>query len=556
MANAPNIVFLFPDQLRADFLGCYGADWLETPNIDRIAEQGVRFDNAFSTSPLCVPARTALLTGMNAVRNGVTSNIHNLRADYREAGLRTWPEILADGGYQTAAIGKMHFYPWDDERGFGYRSIAEDKRWLHVHDDYDQYLRERGLRKMHGNEFDGYHDRKGAVVSTIPREHSWDRFVGREARRYIRERSAGGPFAMMVGFPGPHCPYDPVAESLAGIDDSRIPAAAPSVPGQIPGLVEASNVANSLPWNGIDYNDFPDVAKQRIRAHYSALVVQIDHEVGEILDTLEEAGVLDDTLVVLSSDHGDYLGDHDLVGKGSFFEGAIRVPLVAMGPGIKAGQELDELVEARDVTPTLLAFAGRDIPAWYDAVPLPGAGMPGERGRDRIFGLLGDGWMHFDGRHKLHKYASGEVLLFDMSTDPHEQHDLSNDPDHQHLLRRLDAGLTAHVMASTQASWDDRLAFDGDLSQDPSFGERGWRRPWPHPPAAQGGWHPHRGELAQGLPARRVDLPAGRSRPAARVHRPGQVGRRLPGCLRTLREPDHRDGHAGGLHPRPAATPV
>ncbi len=477
----PNIIFLFPDQLRADFLGCYGADWLDTPNFDRIASNGVRYENSFSASPICVPARTALLTGMNAVRNGVVGNLHNLRADYREAGMRTWPELLNENGYYTAGIGKMHFYPWDDRRGFQYRAICEDKRWLHVRDDYYHYLQEIGLRKMHGNEFDGYHDGKGAVVSTVPWEHSWDRFVGKEARRFIREYGNEGPFAMMVGFPGPHCPYDPAEEFLEGIDESKIPTAALEVPG-ITRLRRGNVEGNKRPWNGVDYSEFPDETKKKIRRHYSGLVKQIDHEIGEIFDTLEEQGLLENTVIVLSSDHGDYLGDQNLIGKASFFESAIRVPLMAMGPGIPAGQVLDEMVELRDVTPTMLSFAGVDVPDWYDAQPLPGNGMPGTSGRDRIFGLLGDGWMNFDGQYKLHKYSTGEVLLFDMEHDPQEQRNLASSADYQNVLRRLDAELTAHIMDSTRESWHDRLAQNGDMSQDPSFGREGWQRPWPNSP--------------------------------------------------------------------------
>ena len=239
---------------------------------------------------------------------------------------------------------------------------------------------------------------------------------------------------------------------------------------------------NKRPWNGVDYTEFTDEEKVRVRKHYSGLVRQIDHEVGEILDALQEQGLLENTIVILSSDHGDYLGDHNLIGKASFFESAIRVPMMAMGPGIAEGQVRDEMVELRDVTPTMLAMAGVEIPSWYDAQPLPGEGMPGSSGRERIFGLLSDGWMNYDGHYKLHKYSTGEVLLFDMEHDPQEQRNLAMNPDYQNVLRRLDAELTAHIMESVQASWDDRLAHNGDLSQDPAFGRQGWRRPWPNSP--------------------------------------------------------------------------
>ena len=209
----PNIVFLFPDQFRSDFLGCYGADWLKTPNIDRIANNGIRYSNAFSASPICVPARTSLLTGMNAIKNGVTDNLHNLRADWREAGIKIWPELLSESGYYTAAIGKMHFYPWDDNRGFEYRVVCEDKRWTLVRDDYYTYLKDKGLKKLRGDELENYHENKGAAIQKIPWEHSWDHFVGNEAVKFIENYGEEQPFAMMVGFPGPHCPYDPNAVS-------------------------------------------------------------------------------------------------------------------------------------------------------------------------------------------------------------------------------------------------------------------------------------------------------------------------------------------------------
>ena len=102
---------MLPDQLRPDFLSCYEADFIDTPNIDWIANSGTRYDRAYSASPVCVPARTALLTGMNAIRNGVADNLHAVRGDYNDVGIQTWPQIHANAGYYTSAVGKMHFYP-------------------------------------------------------------------------------------------------------------------------------------------------------------------------------------------------------------------------------------------------------------------------------------------------------------------------------------------------------------------------------------------------------------------------------------------------------------
>jgi len=475
----PNVVFLLPDQLRADFLSCYGATFIETPNIDSLAAHGVRYANAFSASPLCVPARTALLTGMNALRNGVLDNLRSLRPDYREAGIRTWPELLIEGGYQTSAIGKMHFYPWDDERGFQHRVVAEDKRWLLIQDDYEEFLSSRGLRKLHGKEHEGYEANKGAVVSRIPWEDSPDRFVGQKACDFIREQG-DRPFALMVGFPGPHDPYDPDPRFLARIDAAKLPKALPEVLKDT-GNLRARNVSGyRRPWADLDYADFPEDTKARIRAHYAALVLQIDHEVGQILGALRETGKLENTVVILSSDHGDYLGDHNLIGKASFFESAIRVPLVVRLPGVADAAVCEELVELRDVTPTMLEFAGCAVPAYMDARSLPGAGMPGNRGRGSIVGFLADGWMIFDGRYKLHKYDTGDVLMYDIGSDPGEQHNLARVPSFAGVVERLDAALTREVMQSVQAAMHDRLASADGLVYSASFGKRRWRRPWPH----------------------------------------------------------------------------
>ncbi len=478
--SKPNVVFLFPDQLRADFLSCYGAEFVSTPHIDSLAGRGVRYANAFSASPVCVPARTALLTGMNAIRNGVTNNLTNLRADYREAGIGIWPEMLSEDGYYTAAIGKMHFYPWDDKRGFQYRVAAEDKRWLEVRDDYYHFLKSNGLRKYHGNEHEGYHEGKGAVVSRTPWEYSWDRFVGMETARFIRRYGGDGPFAVMAGFPGPHCPYDPVEEFLQEVDESKLPEAVPGVDADSGRLRQVNVEGNLRPWNAVDYSEFPVEAKRRIRKHYAALVKQIDYEVGQVIEALKAIGQYDNTVIILSSDHGDYLGDHDLIGKASFYESAIRVPMIVHMPWADGPSVVDDMVELRDVTATMLGFAGVPIPANMDAQPMPGLGLPDGRGRERIFGMLTDGWMNFDGRFKLHKYASGDEMLYDLENDPGEQRNLVSDPAYAETRRRLDAELSTEVMVSMAQAMHDRLAHTGDMAQDPAFGKEGWIRPWPH----------------------------------------------------------------------------
>ena len=180
MPERPNTVFLLPDQPRAGFLGCYGAQFMQTPHIDSIADGGTLCRNAYSASPVCVPARVSLLTGMNAIKNGVLDHSHFLRPDCRTSGLSTWSELLDEAGHHTAAIGKMQPYPWDASLGFRDRIIAEDQIWIHIQDDYAELLAAHGYHKTVGHEKPEYHANHGAFVSDVRRSF---RSMGLWARR-------------------------------------------------------------------------------------------------------------------------------------------------------------------------------------------------------------------------------------------------------------------------------------------------------------------------------------------------------------------------------------
>jgi arylsulfatase A-like enzyme len=419
---------------------------------------------------------------MNAIKNGVTSNGQWLRPDLPDLGVRTWPEILAANGYYTAAIGKMHFYPWDSALGFRYRVAAEDKRWIHIRDEYYNHLREHGYRKFHGNEHDGYYENRGAIINRLPWEYSVDHFVGQEAAKFIRTYGEETPFAVMVSFPGPHCPYDPNEEFLAGIDPTAMPAAIPAVAENSERLRQQNIDGNRRPWNGVDYTEFSNVHKQKIRVHYAALVAQIDREVGEILAALREQGRLEDTLIIFTSDHGDYLGDHDLIGKGTFYEGSIRVPLIVRLPGGAKAQTYSDLVELGDITATILAAAGCDLPTYMDSIPLPAIGLRQTSPRRRIVGMTSGGWMLYDGTWKLVKYATGDVHLFNLADDPHEQHNLIHDEQHRQKLLAMDIQLTQEIMRSIVAANQEKAVDTGNsLWSDPEYGKRGYQRTYPYP---------------------------------------------------------------------------
>ncbi len=185
--NKPNIVLIMPDQLRPDFLGCYGANFIQTPNIDKLAQQGLQFNRALSPSPICIPARASLLTGHNALSTGILTNNYWLRPDHEDCGLLSFTNALLGKGYHTEGIGKMHFIPWDSEAGFSHRWIAEDKRHIHIQDDYADYLATQGLRKLAGTEEPNYRAGRMASVSPIPLEHQVDVWVGDRSVEFIKD---------------------------------------------------------------------------------------------------------------------------------------------------------------------------------------------------------------------------------------------------------------------------------------------------------------------------------------------------------------------------------
>ena len=479
-AEPLNLVFIMADQLRPDFLGCYGAGFIETPNIDRLAASGVRFTHAYSEHPVCVPARASLMLGMHASRTGVLDNSFWIRPDYRACGLSTWPELLAEQGYLTAGIGKMHFYPWDARLGFQYRTIAEDKRWIHVDDDYQQFLRSAGERKHHGNEHEGYFENKGAIVNLLPWELQVDRWVGQEGCRFLRERGTEGPFAMMVSFPGPHCPYDPAAEFLVGLDPAAMPEPVPDA-GDTPILRAQNHAGNRAPWNGVDHSDWTVDQKRVIRQHYAAEVRQLDGEIGALLDTLDDLDLRKHTVIIFTSDHGDCLGDHDLIGKTNYYDSSFHIPLIVSAPGGEICTVRDDLVALTDVTATLLRLAGQPVPAAMDSRPLPGVGIPDATGRDHLICALSGGWAIQEGPWRLARYATGETTFFNFVDDPDEQRNLAASTGESVVFRRLDTLLVNTMMrAAVGSHFPQKLPADAHSSSK-SFGREGWVRPYPVP---------------------------------------------------------------------------
>ena len=413
-----------------------------------------------------------MLTGQHAHANGVIDNLSWLRPDRAAMGVATWPELLSAAGYRTAAIGKMHFYPWDASEGFAERVIAEDKRHIHIADDYAEALRAAGHAKRHARELAGYASGKGACLTDLPDALQVDRWVAGQAADWLRRQDGAAPFALMVGFPGPHCPYDPPAEALSRIDPSRLPRPRPPTAESLTHR-DAMVASYRRDWAGIDYSRLSEREAIGLRHHYAALVERLDEDVGTVLAGLEDGGHAGDTIVVFASDHGDALGDFGLVGKTYFHEPSVRVPLLVHDPRAETPPAVrGEPASLLDLPASFLRWAGLDVPERMDGAPLGEA----EAGRV-ICGVTAHGMMARSADWKLVRYANGTEALFDLRADPGETTDLAGErPDRR---AALDLALARSLLRGLKTGHGDKRVPEAQSGPEHPFHGRGWSRPYP-----------------------------------------------------------------------------
>lgn len=471
--DRPNVVLIITDQQRFDTIAALGHDHVDTPHLDRLVEQGVAFTRTYVTSPSCAPSRASLFSGLYPHTTGV------LRND--EPWHHSWVEQLADAGYRCANVGKMHTYPYEASVGFHERHVVENKdrdtpRLPFYLDTWDKALWARGVRKpsrVTYAEREDYAERLGAFEWEPPADLHADVFVGGLATMWLDRWRGDGPFFLQVGFPGPHPPYDPTPEALEGYRDREVPMphnTPEDIAAQPSALQQLRDQHRSVDHDAVVHRtDTTGEQEARRRRHYAANVTMIDEQVGAIVDALERRGVLDDTLIVFTSDHGDCLGDHGHSQKWTMYEPSVHVPLIVWGPGVgvdAGGVRRDGLTSLMDVGPTILEAAGLAPPVWMEAESLFPALRAGEwAGRDLVFSehardriLSGTALMTmvFDGRWKLVEYVDpDEGQLFDLDEDPHEEHDLWDAPQHRAtrdaLLVRIARWRASSEMAT--ASW-------------------------------------------------------------------------------------------------------
>jgi len=436
-SSRPNILWICSDQQRYDTIGALGNPHILTPNLDRLAGDGVAFTHAYCQSPICTPSRASFLTGM------YPSTIHACTNgnDYWAGAAPLVSRLLAGAGFDTGLVGKLHLAgaagriePRGDD---GYRVFE----WSHhSHNDWPEghayagWLRERGLDP----------DITSISPEKIPPHLHQTMWCAERAIAFMEE-ARDQPWLMSVNMFDPHAPFDPPEEYLRRYDPEKLPGP----------LFRESDLASQALLSGVDFQTGArrpeEFQARQIKAAYYAMITLIDDAVGRMAEALERTGQRKRTIVIFTSDHGETLGDHGLLLKGCrFYEGLVRVPLIFSWPGyFTSGLVSDALVELTDIMPTLLEACGLPIPERVQGrslLPiLTGAADPHDLRnsvRCEYYRALNPDTPTSKGayegsyatmirsrRYKLVVYHGHEIgELFDLASDPGEFHNLWHDP--------------------------------------------------------------------------------------------------------------------------------
>ncbi len=444
--KSPNILFIMADQLAPHFTGAYGHPVVQTPNLDRLAARGARFDAAYCNSPLCAPARFSLMSGQLVTRIGAYDN-----ASEFPASIPTLAHYLRLMGYRTCLSGKMHFIGPDQLHGFDERVTTDvypsDFAWT---PDWEN----AGARI--GKWYHNMESVREAGTAAATFQIDYDEEVAFAAKRRIFDYARDGdtPFCLAVSFIHPHDPYVARPEWWDRYDPSSIdlPTTGPDdvVEDPLSARIAAGIEADTQPPS--------DAEIRNARQAYYANTTFVDSKVGELVAALEEAGFAENTVVVFTSDHGDMLGERGLWYKMSFFEQSVRVPLIVAGPGV-AHRAVPNACAHVDLLPTFLEIAGLDGRATPEAAdPLDGRSLwPLATGaEDASDTAIGEYCAEMTS-HPVFMIRRGGLKYVHCATDPPQLYDLSCDPmERENLAEHPDYAAQARAFAEEVAErWDE-----------------------------------------------------------------------------------------------------
>jgi len=417
-----NVLFIMSDQHNARALGCYGNPDVLTPNMDRIAGEGVRFDKAFCQTPQSCPSRMSILTGRYAHSHGVRVN-----GVLEPEGLTTVAGILREAGYSTGAVGKMHVFSRLSKLGFDLQVDMIE---------YLAFLKKEGQPNFTAS--GDWLDFKisGPVgITHSDNDHHRPGFWAGEMVKFLRANK-DRPFCAWCSFYGPHTPITPSRPWAEMYDPDKL-----TLPGNFGSRPE--KVSRRLETAQRNFRRMDERDHRQTLAYYYGLVSQIDYNIGVVLDELERLGLAEKTIVVYTADHGEMMAEHSTWTKGTgCFDATVRVPLIIRLPGaLPRGKVVRELVGSIDLMPTLLDMTGRPVPGKVQGKSL----LPLMRGRGRgwrdvVFsegGYPGRGHgvssMARTQSHKYVRHTKGEELfeeLFDLERDPWETENEIDNPEY------------------------------------------------------------------------------------------------------------------------------
>ncbi|MHC1695087.1 MAG: sulfatase [Eubacteriales bacterium] len=440
-----NILLIHADQHRGDCLGILGNRDIKTPEIDRLAGDGTVYENCFCPYPVCTPSRYSALTGLYPHQHGAFTNHCTLNTN-----IPTYPRALKNAGYRTAAVGKMHFAPTYLDVGFERMCLAEQDGPGRMEDDYHIWLKHQGLLDSYDimdqrSEYRKYTDGEywssfGTAPCHLPEgAHSTD-WIGKQALVELRNWKSNESNLLMVGFIKPHHPFDAPKEwfDLYNPDSLTI----------------LSGYTDSIPeWDkakaaGYFHNgELSENTLKRVMQGYYASISHIDIYVGQMSRLLKEKGLYDDTMIIYTSDHGDYMGYHHMLLKGNYmYDPLARVPLVVKypmsTPQYKPGTRSQELISGCDLAVSILKTAG------VQSGSIPGTPF-WQAGREVVFSeaVMGDGW-NYMARTQTAKLmiSRSDMKYYDLISDPCELRDVSDNSQYSGEIERLREAINHFIL--------------------------------------------------------------------------------------------------------------
>jgi choline-sulfatase len=472
----PDVLLIMTDQQRFDTLVCLGNELIHTPNLDRLAARGTVFDNAYSSCPVCVPARYTIRTGCEPTRtdiwdNGVPEGRHQQLTEEYGPYLAT---AMTERGYRTFGVGKFHKTPWNADEGFEVQLLSEElyataeqragdayAAWIAAdHPEYDW------IEALMGERTEMYYMPQ---MSPLPAELTVEAWAADRAVELINgPPDDHRPFFGQVSFIGPHPPFAPPMPYHRMYDPDRMPL-------PVCGELAVDHLDQHLPWmNAMVWaEDVDDERARALKARYYGEISYIDGCIGRILDAVDRLPDPDNVLICFVSDHGDLLGDHSGWQKESFFETSNKVPFLLSWPAaLAAGDRRSDLVCLTDLFGIFTSAAGDpDLRQGHDVLgTLRGQCAP----RRRLFGYHGrPGTRKFKAMVRQDQYKliflanGGHRLLFDLANDPDELRPITDS--HPGIVAELTAALVAELQAEGRA---DALTSSDD--QQPQL----WSQPY------------------------------------------------------------------------------